>query len=244
MTQIIVGVPCPRQLDASWVSEIVTWEQGSAHHDVGFVFERTPNRMDWSISGIIDAVLRTDAEWLCLNDADVIPEIPFDAAAYYARKNLSELGFGVSASICRSVEGSYSLRPLDPRVTEVSREEPVEVSFVTGGHWWIHRKILESLKPVSYLTLIGGAKRNIYIAIPEHTTEDADMCERFRARAHHICADPRLLTVHLKTGRLPSYRAGMPVGKVMPGGGTSTPMSWSQVPKVIERSKKEMEKGR
>ena len=54
MTVCLVGVPCPSSLDTRFVEHLYRWT-GNSKHAVALHFERTPNRMDRSISNIIAA---------------------------------------------------------------------------------------------------------------------------------------------------------------------------------------------
>lgn len=207
---IVIGVGCPRLLYAEFVSEIIGWANSSRSHRVGIDWEQTPNRVDWSYSRIIETAKSVDCDWLVLNDADVLPELPIDPMNFFARQDLAN-GFDVVCSPLMNVEGSFALKPLSG--VKVDQEAPFEVEFCTGGHWWISHAAFHKLKPVSQFRNVGGRTEPLYFRIPDDTSEDAEMCRMFRQHGLRICADPRLIVWHLKSSKLPSLRKGMKLGK-------------------------------
>lgn len=205
----VVAVGTPRYVNSEVVMSIAEFAQSSEDHKVGLMFEATPNRMDWSYSRVIDAFLKADAEWLLINDADVLPSIRFDEAYQAVTQDFAK-GFAVIASPCMNTEGRFSMRPIPMDGSGIRDSSAFECEFITGGHWWIHESVVKKLPVVSQFKNSGGGYENLYLEIPKDTTEDADMCRRFRKLGFRIAADPRLLTDHLKIGKLPSYRRGMP----------------------------------
>lgn len=202
----MIGVGCPRMLYAEVVSRLYEWARASKQYDVVLNFEQTPNRMDWSYSKVFQQFLESPAEFLVLNDADVLPELPFDQNALYYRRNLDS-GYTVTGSPTMSTDGGFNWGT----VGLPDGDMPFEVSWVTGGHWWIARRVIETLKPVAFLETEKGRKEPLFFRIPDTYTEDRELCRLFVEAGARICVDPRLRTRHYKLQGLPSYRAGLEV---------------------------------
>lgn len=205
--KVVVGIPCPRILDASWVAHMFAWFGTSKEHPLLILWEQTPNRMDWSFSRVIHRFLQTDATWLLLNDADVLPETPIDEEWRFATENLAQ-GWAMSASPVTSVLGSL---PVKTTFENIKDDRAFEVQGVVGGHWWIHRSIVERLPILAYLNNVDHTQDPLYVIVPPERSEDFDMCQRMISVGARICCDPRMNTLHRKNDLIPSYRKGIPI---------------------------------
>jgi hypothetical protein len=208
--RVLIGVPCPELLRTRFTEFLYKWTSGSEHL-VSIAWESTPNRMDKSISLIIDAAKKWRPQWLVRLDADVIPELALDDLLHIAEQNYVD-GFGVSGSPTITETGLKEWKPLIPE-TE-SSEARFEVEWVSGSLVFCHQKAYERLPVRGRFTDAHGRTQKFYIALqhPE-ATEDADFCQAVRQLGVKVCADPRLLVRHRRELYIPSFRSPMRAGE-------------------------------
>ena len=226
----VVAIGTPRWFNSEAAEYIAEFAQSSEVHRVGLLFERTPNRIDWSFSRIVEAFKKADARWLIWNDADVLPTMGFDYAFTEVEKAYSE-GFQVVASPCQNQTRAFSLRPIPLKQETIVTDRAFEVEFITGGHWWIHKSVVMQLPVTSRLKNAAGGYENMYLKVPDDTTEDAWLCEHIRRLGFKIGCLPLLLTDHLKIERLPSYRKGMAPPHLA---GTKAPTPARRLPQTFD----------
>jgi hypothetical protein len=210
----LLAMGCPRIMMTDAAEAFSTFYRTSRVYDNGLLFEKTPNRIDWSYSRIFEAFKQTDYKSLALCDADVLIQGPFDPM-YAAVQKAFAKGYGMVASPVMEVSGHYNIRPIPLDGSGFSFTEPFEVEYITGGFWWFDRKVVMNLPVVSPMKNTTGSYENLYFSIPPDTTEDVDLCRRIRALGYKIGGLCALTTGHMKIMPLPSLRTGMARPKML-----------------------------
>ena len=103
-----------------------------------------------------------------------------------------------------SVAGEFNLKPTG----ELKDDGPFEVEFCSGGQWWISRKAILALKPISFFENANGQKEPFYFRIPDDRTEDAEMITMFKKAGFRIAADPRNADRALEVQQTPVVSEG------------------------------------
>jgi len=209
--KLLLGVPCPAQVYTKWVIHYMNWAKSDSIL-LGEQFEQTPNRMDVSISNLIEGAKAFGPTWWTRLDADVKPEPSLERCVEIAEEN-RKLGFSVTGCPTLTETGLKEWKPL--KGVEETNDAPFEVEWVSGSLVFTHRSVLDKLEPVGEFTDANGKTMRFFIALQRPgATEDADYCERVRALGFRVCADPRLLVKHVRQGlEVPSYRPPMKPGE-------------------------------
>jgi hypothetical protein len=211
--KILVTVPCPSLTYSEFWQRILDWVNASSHK-VRIAVERTPNRMDQSISACIVMARKERPAWWVRIDADVYPETPLDDMLALAEGNRAAR-YDVTGSPTLTESGVIQGAAL--RDADVNPQFPWEVKYVSGSCIWTPQAVYDALIPTGYYEDLTGKKMPFFIAIQRPgTTEDYDYCERVRERGFRVCADPRMLVRQYRRSNaiaLPSFRRGMTVGR-------------------------------
>jgi hypothetical protein len=217
---VLVGTRCPRQIDTEFVHDFERWWALQDEVRVEPVPERTPYRLDWSMSRLIEKFRRSTHNWLLIQDTDTFPDgyaegdppVPFPKCVAIAEENRLA-GFGMSATIAQNVTSGFYLQPMPEREADQWTKIRFEVRRIGAGQWWISREAALALVPVDFMRYYcesgdaaPPAPEPLYCIFGQEYGEDIDLCIRFREVGQRICADRRLLTAHKKGLKRPSLR--------------------------------------
>lgn len=208
--RVLVTVPCPIVVFSKHVQTWIDFCR-SEKFTVELRLERTPNRMDKSISACIELAKTLRPAWWVRLDADVRPQGSIDEFLMLAQQNWNDHG-AISGCPTMNERGTIQCKAVDPN--GYTSEEPFECEYVSGSLVFVPQPVYDALKPVRVVEDGRGGKMNYYIALqrPE-TTEDWDFCERVRAAGYRVMADPAIVAEQRRDDLgIPSFRRGMSVG--------------------------------
>jgi hypothetical protein len=211
--RVLIGVPCPDRLRTNWVIHYLKWYRGATgDYVLGDQFEKTPNRMDVSISNLISGAKAFGPTWWVRLDADVKPLVQLEECLAIAEEN-RKAGFFVTGAPTITESGLKEWKPL--KGVEEANDKPFEVEWVSGSFVFTHRSVIDHMEPVGTFTDHRGMTMKFYIHLQRPgVTEDVDFCERVRDLGFKVCADPRLRVKHLRSDlELPSFQPPMKAGE-------------------------------
>jgi hypothetical protein len=224
--KVLLGIPCPAFLRSKWLKRIFGFDGWLAEskNEVRVAFETTPNRMDRSISGIIQAWKDSQAPWGVRLDADILPETPFDEMLEYARQNWVR-HHAITTSPTIDQHGVAQFLPVVPfSAGESCSGLPFEVEWISGSINFVPREVYDAFESIGHYTYmavdpmngrIKDARMEYYIDVQRYnTTEDVDFCYKVKEHGFKVFADPRLLCGQRRDDlSIPSFRKGFHFGE-------------------------------
>lgn len=223
--RVLITIPMNSRVPImpAWLDRVLSWTYAS-QQQVKIRLERTPNRMDWSISACVQMAKDENPDvWVRL-DADTIPETPLDEALGIAFDNYKRLGFHVTAVPTIMPDGviqAFFEPPYNDPMKEHPGEPvpvgPMEARWISGSLVFTPRKVFQAMMPVGEYVYRGGQTKHFYVK-PQHpdATEDVDFCERIRQLGFKVCGDTRIHAgQHRPETSRPSLREGMHWGGSM-----------------------------